>query len=400
MSYGPVQYRSVAYFVNWAIYGRNHHPQQLPVENLTHVLYAFANLKESGELVLTDENADVQKHYEGDDWNDKGTNIYGCLKQLNLLKRRNRNLKILLSVGGWSYRYSFSTPASTDDGRKAFANSCVNMIKDYGFDGIDIDWEYPTNQAEATHFLTLLQTVRSALDVYASTLPEPYHFELTIACSANRDMYQLLNMPAMDAVLDFWNLMAYDYAGSWSKDGVGHHANLYHNNKDPVSTEFNTEDAVAGYVAGGVREDKIVLGMPLYGRGFANTDGPGKPYSGLPEGTWEAGAFDYKKLPLEGAEEVHDAEIGAAYCYHPAARTFVSYDSVPVARQKAEYIKSRGLGGAMWWESSADKQGGPESLIWNVVDVLGGPDALSKTPNCLEYPYSKYDNLRAGFPNN
>ncbi|KAI1117892.1 glycoside hydrolase superfamily [Nemania sp. NC0429] len=401
MGGGPGQYRSVAYFVNWAIYGRKHRPQDLPAEKLTHVLYAFANVRpESGEVYLTDTWADTDIHWEGDSWNDSGTNLYGCLKQLNLLKRRNRALKVLLSVGGWTYSANFRQPASTPSGRAAFAASCVELVKNLGFDGIDVDWEYPQSAAEAADYVALLRAVRAALDAYAASLPggsHHHHFELTVACPAGAQNYEKLDIPGMDASLDFWNLMAYDYAGSWDA-AAGHQANLRRSAANPASTPFDTESAVAAYAARGVAPHKIVLGMPLYGRAFQATDGPGLPYSGVGEGTWESGVHDYKKLPLEGAEEREDRDAGATYCYHPATRTMVTYDTVPMARRKAEYIKERGLGGAMWWESSADKDG-EHSLIANVVDVLGGPGGLDKTGNCLEYPGSKYENLRAGFPN-
>ncbi|KAI0802924.1 glycoside hydrolase superfamily [Xylaria sp. FL0064] len=399
---GPGQYRSVAYFVNWAIYGRKHLPQHLPADKLTHVLYAFANVRpESGEVYLTDPWADTDIHWEGDSWNDVGTNLYGCLKQLNLLKRRNRQLKILLSVGGWTYSSNFRQPASTPAGRETFARSCVELVRNLGFDGIDIDWEYPQSREEAADYVALLAAVRAALDAYSASLPggtKGHHFELTVASPAGAQNYERLDLAGMDAYLDFWNLMAYDYAGSWDST-AGHQANLRHSASNPSATPFSTENAIAAYVARGAPRHKIVLGMPLYGRAFTNTDGPGTSYSGVGEGTWENGVHDYKKLPLPGCEERIDEDAGATYCYHPGTRTMVTYDTAPMARRKAQFIAEKGLGGAMWWESSADKEGG-ESLIGNVVDVLGGPGGLDKTENCIEYPESKYDNLRAGFPNN
>ncbi|KAF4591846.1 putative endochitinase class V precursor [Ophiocordyceps camponoti-floridani] len=389
-------FRSVAYFVNWAIYARKHRPQDLPVEKLTHVLYAFANVRsDSGEVQLTDSWADTDIHWEGDSWNDSGNNMFGCLKQLNLLKRRNRNLKVLLSIGGWTYSSNFKTPASTPEGRARFAKSSVELVKTYGFDGLDIDWEYPQNGAEAKNFVELLSAIRNELNTYAAKVGGGSHFELTVACPAGPQHFQTLDIAGMDKFLDFWNLMAYDYAGSWDKVS-GHQANLFPNKQRPQCTPFSTEAAVDYYLSHGVAPDKMVLGMPLYGRAFENTDGPGDNYSGNGAGTWEKGVYDYKKLPLEGAQEQYDDQAGATYCYNKQTREMVSYDTPTMTKQKADYVKRRGLGGVMWWESSADKTG-TDSLITTAFEGLGGEAALLKQQNVIEYPETKYDNLRRGF---
>ncbi len=103
--------------------------------------------------------------------------------------------------------------------------------------------------------------------------------------------------------------------------------------------------------------------------------------------------YDYKALPLEGAVERVDEEAGATYSFDAARRHMVTYDNVAMARRKAAWVRDQGLGGAMWWESSADKSGG-DSLIANVAEALGELEARS---NCLVYPQSKFENLRKGF---
>lgn len=391
-------YRSVAYYVNWAIYARKHRPQDLPVENLTHVLYAFANVRsDNGEVHLSDPWSDTDIHWEGDSWNDQGTNLYGCLKQLNLLKRRNRNLKLLLSIGGWTYSSNFKNPACTPKGRATFARTSVELLKTLGFDGIDIDWEYPQNAGEARDYVELLAAVRRELDAYAHRLRCGNRFELTVACPAGRQNYEKLDMPAMDKLLDFWNLMAYDYAGSWDQL-CGHQANLYPSGDNPRCTPFSTASALEFYTSHGVAPGKIVLGMPLYGCAFENTDGPGRPYQSIGASTWERGVYDYKALPLPGAKVCYDDKAGASYCYNAQTRELVSYDTPKMTRAKADFIKRWRLGGAMWWETSADKHGS-ESLIATAVGCLGGRQTLQRLNNCIEYPETKYDNLSAGFPN-
>jgi chitinase len=172
----------------------------------------------------------------------------------------------------------------------------------------------------------------------------------------------MLRVAEMDQHLDMWNLMAYDYSGSWSPTAA-HSSNLHgvHHKVTP----FDTDQAIAYYTAEGVKPHKIVLGMPLYGHSFTNTDGLGSPFHGTGPGSWEDGVWDFKALPRPGATEHTDLEAAGSYSYDPTSRTMISYDNQQVAKLKADYIKAKGLGGAMWWESSGDRCGS-ESLIGTV----------------------------------
>lgn len=204
----------------------------------------------------------------------------------------------------------------------------------------------------------------------------------------------------MTPYLDFYNLMAYDYAGSWDAK-AGHQANINFSTSNAASTPFSTVQALNYYTqTGQVPSSKIVLGMPLYGRAFTNTDGPGAPFSGVGQGSWENGVWDYKALPRAGASEQFDAQTGASWSYDPAARVMISYDNVRMAEQKVNFIKQNKLGGGMWWETSGDRGGkaankGDGSLIGAFVEGVGGPGALDQSANALDYPESKYDNMRA-----
>lgn len=204
----------------------------------------------------------------------------------------------------------------------------------------------------------------------------------------------------MTPLLDFYNLMAYDYAGSWDQH-AGHQANIGPSNNNPASTPFSTTAALDHYInVGGVPPSKIVVGMPLYGRAFQNTDGPGTPFSGVGEGSWENGVWDYKALPRPGATEQYDPATGASWSYDAGSRTAISYDTVHAGREKAEFIRQRQLGGGMWWESSGDKGGrdanaNDGSLIGVFVDTVGGVEGLDQSPNAIEFPESKYDNIRS-----
>jgi chitinase len=140
------------------------------------------------------------------------------MKQLGLLKQQNRNLKVMLSIGGWTYtneKKHLDPVGASDAARKKFAASCVDFIKNYGFDGIDIDWEYPQDADQGKQFLALLRAIRAALDVYADLLAKDKtyakearpQFLMSIAAPAGKENYDHIPLGDMAATLDFVNLM-------------------------------------------------------------------------------------------------------------------------------------------------------------------------------------------------
>ncbi|KAM5356083.1 hypothetical protein ACJ41O_002729 [Fusarium nematophilum] len=385
--------RNILYFTNWGIYRADFQPAQIPANDITHVLYSFLDIGQDGTVKTGDSWADTDKHYPGDSWNDVGNNVYGCVKQLYLLKKKHRNLKVLMSIGGWTWSHKFVAPASTDAGRKKLASSAVKLLADWGFDGIDVDWEYPANSQEAQNYVLLLKEIRLALDRFSTTNRLNYRFMLTVATSAGPSRYSIMKLKGMDAYLDAWHLMAYDYAGGWDNT-TGHQANMYLSTKNPLATKFSTHRAVSDYMAAGIAPNKILVGMALYGRSFADTDGPGKSYQGVGGGTREDGIYVLKDLPRPGAKAYTDKSLMTTITYDRAKRELVTLDNADSGKLKAGYINQRGLGGAFYWEASGDKTGS-RSIVRAVKTSMG---AVEMVQNNLRYPTSVYDNLRAGMP--
>ncbi len=363
-----VERRVIGYFVEWGVYDRNYRVADIPAAQLTHVNYAFATITD-GECAVYDPWAALEL---------RGGNF----AQLVEIKAAYPHLKTLISVGGWTLSADFPEVAATAAGRGRFATSCVDFMLEYGFDGIDIDWEYPVTggltegaAADTENFTLLLRAVRSELD---SRAPASL---LTIAAPAGSDKVDNLEPAGIAAEVDWINLMTYDFYGGWEPTTNLHNALYMPDGSTAVHAEtYNVDASVQRWLDEGVSADQLVVGVPLYGRGWGgvgSTDGglfqAGRATS---EGTWEAGMFDYDDLV-----ENYIGDTRYTRRLHPSARVptlyseetglFISYEDPESLGEKLDLIDALGLGGVMTWELDGDSV--EHEMVAVMAERLIGP---------------------------
>lgn len=395
-------FKRVAYFSQWGIYGRNYQVRNIDTSGtaatLTHINYAFGNVyneggtyrcnivtrAESGNGDGGDAFADYGKSFDAatsvdgvaDKWDQP---LKGNFNQLKKLKAKYPGLKVLISLGGWTWSRNFSAAASTDASRRALVASCLDVyirgnlpVSDGAggagaaagvFDGIDIDWEYPgggglpTNGVSAQdkqNFTLLLQEFRRQLDALRSGLL------LTIAAPGGPDKIANQDPAGYRSAVDWVNIMTYDFRGAWDATGpTNFHSNLYASPQDPgtgVTRTYSVDTAVTAFLNAGMPASKLVVGIPFYGRGWkgvpATNNGLYQSATGAASGTYEAGYEDFKVLKNAPGTVYRDATTKQMWKYDGS--TFWSYDDPEVIATKMAYIKQKGLGGAMAWSLDGD----------------------------------------------
>ncbi len=317
---------------------------------LTHVNYAFAQVSDEGEIYFRNENAPAH------------------LVQIQALKAKNPDLKLLVSVGGWGAD-GFSDAALTDSSRAKFARSAARMVRRYALDGIDLDWEFPgqpgpgiTYRAEdKENFTLLLKTVREHLDALSDRrgLTGDERYLLTIASNDDQAYFDHTEMDELHVYLDFINIMAYDFFSSGSPT-TGHHTGL-HVSAHPEAPARTAAAAARRHLEAGIPPGKIVLGVAFYGRGWTGVrperSGLHQPYERFTR------AYSYALLADEyidkrGFTRYWDAAAKAPYLWNPDSTTFISYDDPESLRHKAAFVKEKGLGGVMFWAYRHDDEAG------------------------------------------
>ncbi|KAI3650015.1 hypothetical protein MP228_005647 [Amoeboaphelidium protococcarum] len=378
--------RVVAYFISWGIYARKYLATDIPADKITHLNYAFAKISQDGqfEVQIGDSWSDIQYMYPGMSWNDPPEVVKGNIGYINgELKLKNPHLKTFISIGGWTWSGNFSTMAASESSRKLFAASCAKFCKTYGFDGIDLDWEYPVegglasnaySPADGVNYTLVMQEIRSSLDQLSKETGKTYY--LTIAAPANRNIIRHLEVAKIAQVCDFINIMTYDYRGGWSPF-TGHQSPLYPSSDDPYPDLGCTSIAVDTFLNAGCPAEKLNIGAVMYGRGFQGVknvnNGLYQKYASVPMGTWDqmsgegaTGVFDYKDVVSKQMPKYWDDVVKAPYVYSPDVSDglMISFDDPQSISAKAQYIKDKNLGGIMFWELSGDiKSDQPGSLI-------------------------------------
>jgi chitinase len=354
---------------------------------LTHIHYAFAKVSLNGQLVLGNPGEDIHREYPGPAVIVEGRHVNGNFGELFRLKQRHPELRTVISVGGWDGSDEFSKMASTPAGRDEFAASCVDFVRRYGFDGVDIDWEFPVSggvregvgdPSDRQNLTLLLKSLRSALDSFGKKTNR--HYELSIAAPAGDENLKHFDLPAIHPLVNYINVMAYDLWGSWF-DATAFHAPLSRSQNAPsFFSGRNVEDAVTVFLSAGVPRDKIVVGVPFYGRGVkgvpAKARGLFQPHAGAASGTWGDEMFGYRDLYenyLEKYPTYWDADAQASWLYAEQREgLMISYEDRRSVALKADYVRQHRLGGIMIWELTMDAPG-EASLLRSIAERLQRP---------------------------
>jgi chitinase len=281
------------------------------------------------------------------------------LDRLVKLRRDNPELKIVLSIGGWSAG-NFSEAAATAQARTVFTDSAMALLRTHDLDGLDIDWEYPTlddagisaSLDDKANFTALLGQLRTALDAEGRTRHRAY--VLSIAAAEGR-FASGLDLPRIAPLLDWINLMTYDFHGSLTPT-TGHAAGLGASKLDPDHAR-NGEAAAKDFLDAGVPAAKINLGMAFYGRRFGDvTDAQHGLYQRFASdgGFISYGEIVQGKLLQHGFTRYWDADAQSAWLWNPATRQMISYDDPQALQAKVDYVREHGLGGVMYWEYRQD----------------------------------------------
>ncbi|KAJ8962572.1 hypothetical protein NQ318_000965, partial [Aromia moschata] len=343
----------VCYFASWTFYRDGN--GKFDVSNIdqslcTHIMFAFIGLGEDYQVIILDS------------WESNDDNGPMGFEHLVGLKQSNPELKVLVSMGGWSEGSNrYSQMAADPIKRQLFIKSVLNFTQAYGFDGFDLDWQYPGLRDSAypdqdqANFVVLLNELRSAL--------QPLGLLLSAAVSggvANADVSY--DFPAVSEALDMINVMVYDFHGAFD-DYVGHVSPLYASSLDDTDGKkrLNADAGIQNWLDKGADPAKINFGVVTYGRSFTLDDANNTQLYAPIKGDGLAGPYTGQDGIL-GYNEICELHSDWAYYWDDEQKVphrisgdqWVGYEDVNSIQLKAEYAMSKNLAGMMVWAFDTD----------------------------------------------
>lgn len=385
----PQEYKNIkagsvvaAYFGNWDVYGANHYQIEKiesVADQLTHLIYGFMKPDEvNGICKPHDIWADVGA-YEG-----YQSKIGGNFAKMLDLKKKFPHLKILLSVGGGTYNKNFATIAQDSEKLMKFAQSCVDRLDFYDhpflmdnrykrvnhltyeglFDGIDLDWEFtPSGVTEelSQAYTQFIQELRRLLDLRDQN--RSAKSLLTVALQVTPKIYNNLNLSEIAKNISWFNIMAYDFYGP-SSGQIGFNAPVCGKN-----SKYSVDGALQRIMQAGASPDKMVLGLPLYGYLYENTDG----YNDYIDKKNKIKTITYhviksKYIDNASYKKSWDNKAGVPSLYDKKSRTFITYDDTQSLVEKTKLSKDKRMQGVVLWRLSGDDA--QHSIVNTIADAV------------------------------
>ncbi|XP_055709489.1 mucin-2 isoform X2 [Phlebotomus papatasi] len=374
--------RVVCYYTNWSVYRpatAKFNPQNINPYLCTHLIYAFGGFTKDNALKPFDKYQDIEQ---------------GGYAKFTGLKTYNKNLKCILAIGGWNEASSrFSPMVASPERRQQFVRNTIKFLRQNHFDGLDLDWEYPAfrdggKPRDRDNYAQFVQELREEFDRESKKTGRT-RLLLTMAVPAGTEYIEKgYDIPKLNKYLDWFNLLTYDYHSAF-EPAVNHHSPLLSLQEDDeynFEAELNIDYTIKFYLNQGADRDKLVVGIPTYGRTYtlfnpdatdigSPSDGPGAQG----DATREKGYLSYYEIcqmikdDPEWTVVQPDPKAMGPYAFK--GNQWVGYDDEAIARRKAEYVAANGLGGIMFWSIDNDDfrgtcNGKPYPIIEAAKDSL------------------------------